>query len=124
MRAPRKGSRYRVTVIGTGMIATAGHIPAWKHLADAVEIAAVADLQQDRAELVAQTQGIPRGYGDWRRILEESEPDIVSVCTPNAHHREPAIAALQAGAHVLCEKPIATSLSDAGPCSETGMRVW
>jgi predicted dehydrogenase len=111
--APRKGSRYRVAVIGTGMIATAGHIPAWKNLADDVEIVAVADLQQDRAELVARTEGIPRGYGDWRRMLAESEPDIVSVCTPNAHHREPTIAALQAGAHVLCEKPVATSLADA-----------
>lgn len=111
--APRKGSRYRVAVIGTGMIATAGHIPAWKNLAKDVEIVAVADLQQDRAELVARSEGIPRGYGDWRRMLAESEPDIVSVCTPNAHHREPAIAALQAGAHVLCEKPVATSLDDA-----------
>ena len=110
---PKKGTRYRVAVIGTGMIATAGHIPAWKHLAEEAEIVAVADLQQERADLVARTEGIPRGYGDWRQMLAETEPDIVSVCTPNAHHREPAVAALQAGAHVLCEKPIATSLADA-----------
>jgi predicted dehydrogenase len=113
MSAPAKGSRYRVAVIGTGMIATAGHIPAWKNLKDDVELVAVADLQEDRAALVARTEGIPQAFGDWRRMLAEARPDIVSVCTPNAFHREPTIAALEAGAHVLCEKPIATSLADA-----------
>ena len=111
--APRKGGRYRVAVIGTGMIATAGHIPAWKNLADDVEIVAVADQQEARAALVARTEGIPGSFGDWRRMLAETEPDIVSVCTPNSYHREPTLAALEAGAHVLCEKPIATSLADA-----------
>ena len=102
--SPRKGDRYRVAVIGTGMIATDGHIPAWKHLSQDVEIVAVADLQEDRAKLVARTEGIPLAFGDWRRMLAEAEPDIVSVCTPNAFHREPTVAALEAGAHVLCEK--------------------
>ena len=46
-------------------------------------------------------------------MLGELKPDIVSVCTPNAYHRQQAIAALEAGAHVLCEKPVATSHSDA-----------
>ena len=113
MKTPGQARRYKVAVIGTGMIATAGHIPAWKNLGDEVELVAVADLHQDRAELVARTEGIPRAFGDWRRMLAESRPDIVSVCTPNALHRDPTIAALESGAHVLCEKPIATSLADA-----------
>jgi len=105
--------KLKVGVIGTGMIATAGHIPAWKSLAADVEVVAVADIQEERARLVARTEDIPHAYGDWEKMLREAELDIVSVCTPNAYHKEQAIAALQAGAHVLCEKPVATSAADA-----------
>ena len=106
-------AKLKVGVIGTGMIATAGHIPAWKSLEDDVEIVAVADILEDRAKLVAKTEGIPHAYGDWQKMLKEVDLDIVSVCTPNAYHKEQTIAALQAGAHVLCEKPVATSAADA-----------
>jgi len=54
----------KVAVIGTGMIANAGHIPAWKNLKEDVEIVAVADMLEDRAQLVADTEGIPNAYGD------------------------------------------------------------
>ncbi|HEX28974.1 TPA: Gfo/Idh/MocA family oxidoreductase [Candidatus Poribacteria bacterium] len=107
------GERFKVAIIGTGMIANAGHIPAWKNLKDDVEIVAVADILEERAKLVAETHGIPRAYSDWRRMLEEVRPDIVSICTPNAYHKEQTIAALKVGAHVLCEKPVATSYADA-----------
>ena len=103
----------KVAIIGTGMIANAGHIPAWKNLKEEVEIVAVADMLEDRAQLVAETEGIPRAYGDWQKMLDEVKPDIVSVCTPNAHHKAPTIAALKGGAHVLCEKPISISRANA-----------
>jgi len=106
-------AKYRVALIGSGMVANAGHIPAWKNLKDDVEIVAVADLLPDRAELIARTEGIPHAYGDWRRMLAEQAPDIVSVATPNVYHKEQTLTALQAGAHVLVEKPIATSHADA-----------
>lgn len=104
---------FKVAVIGTGMIANAGHIPAWRNLKDDVEIVAVSDVQEERAKLVAETEGIPNAYGDWKKMLTEMKPDIVSVCTPNAYHKELTIGALKAGAHVLCEKPIATCHADA-----------
>ena len=104
---------FKVAIIGTGMIANAGHIPAWKNLKQDVEIVAVADILEDRAQLVAKTERIPHAYGNWQKMLDEVKPDIVSVCTPNAYHKEQTIAALKAGAHVLCEKPITTSHSDA-----------
>ena len=104
---------FKVAVIGTGMIANAGHIPAWKNLKEAVEIVAVADALEDRAKLVAKTEGIPHAYGDWKKMLAEVKPDIVSVCTPNVYHKEQTIGALKAGAHVLCEKPIAICHADA-----------
>jgi len=105
--------KLRVAVIGTGMIATAGHIPAWKNLKDDVEIVGVADVLEDRAALVARTYGVGQPYGDWRRMLRELKPDIVSICTPNAYHKEQAIESLRAGAHVFCEKPVATCHADA-----------
>jgi len=103
----------KVAVIGTGMIANAGHIPAWKNLKEDVEIVAVADILEERAQLIAKTEKIPHAYGDWEKMLAEVKPDIVSVCTPNTYHKEQAIGALKAGAHVLCEKPLATCHADA-----------
>ncbi len=105
--------KLKVAVIGTGMIATSGHIPAWRDLPDDVEVVAVADILEERAKLIADGQGIPHAYGDWEKMLAELDLDVVSVCTPNSYHRAQSIAALQAGAHVLCEKPIATSHADA-----------
>jgi len=104
---------FKVAVIGTGMIANAGHIPAWKNLKEDVEIVAVADVLEERAQLIAKTEGIPYAYGDWQKMLSEVKPDIVSVCTPNTYHKEQTISALKLGAHVLCEKPVATSYADA-----------
>ena len=105
--------KLKVGIIGTGMIAISGHIPAWKNLKDDVEIVGVADILEDRAKLVAKTHGIPHAYGDWEEMLDELDLDVVSVCTPNSYHREQTIASLQAGAHVLCEKPVATCHADA-----------
>lgn len=109
----------KVAVIGTGMIAAAGHLPAWKNLKNDVEVVAVADKEGDRAEGTAERNGIKRHYKDWRKMLAEVKPDIVSICTPNMHHKEPTIGALKAGAHVLCEKPICTSYADAFEMYET-----
>ncbi|MFW6162024.1 MAG: Gfo/Idh/MocA family protein [Planctomycetota bacterium] len=105
--------KLKVGVIGTGMIAVAGHIPAWKNLGAEAELVGVADILEDRAKLVAETEGVPHAYGDWEEMLDELDLDIVSVCTPNTYHKEQTLAALQAGAHVLCEKPVATCHADA-----------
>ena len=104
---------YKVAVIGTGMIANAAHIPAWKNQAGHAELVAVADILEERAEITAKSHGIPRAYGDWQKMLNEVQPDIVSVCTPNVYHQAPTIGALKAGANVVCEKPISTSYQNA-----------
>jgi predicted dehydrogenase len=103
---------FRVAVIGTGMIANAGHFPAWQSLGRDVEVVGAADIDVSRARQSAEHHGIPHAYGDWQQMLDELQPDIVSVCTPNMYHKEQAIAALRAGAHVFCEKPAATSYAD------------
>jgi len=105
--------KLKVGIIGTGMVAVSGHIPAWKNLADDAEIVGVADVLEDRARLVAETENIPHAYGDWETMLADLPLDVAIVCTPNAYHKEQAMAALEAGCHVLCEKPVATSRADA-----------
>jgi predicted dehydrogenase len=77
----------RVAAIGTGIIANAGHIPAWQSLKEA-EVLGVAGTQVDRARGTAQRHGIPHSFESWRRMLAELEPDAVSICTPNATHAE------------------------------------
>ena len=104
--------KLKVGVIGAGMIANAGHIPGWKSLCDEVEVVAVANPNKAKAQLTANNEGIQRVYDDWRQMLVDVEPDIVSVCTPNVFHCEQAIAAFEAGAHVFCEKPPGRDLEE------------
>jgi predicted dehydrogenase len=115
--------KLRVAIVGTGMIANAGHIPAWRDLEDDIEIVGVSDLYPERAQRTAERHGIPRAYGDQARMYSELEPDIVSICTPNVSHTPLTIEALEAGAHVLCEKPVAVSAVDAMRMFDTAEQV-
>jgi predicted dehydrogenase len=101
----------RVAILGAGMIANAGHVPAWQHAG--AEIVAIQSRTLSKAQETARREGIPHAYDDWRALLAEQAPDVVSICTPNSSHAELTIAALEAGAHVLCEKPVATTYADA-----------
>ncbi|NKB66865.1 MAG: gfo/Idh/MocA family oxidoreductase [Candidatus Latescibacteria bacterium] len=112
-------SKYRVAIIGTGMIANAGHIPAWLDLAPQVELVGVYNHTLEKAQQTAQRHGIAQAYDDCQGMLDELQPDIVSVCTPNVSHRAYTEAALQTGAHVFCEKPVAASHADAVAMYET-----
>jgi len=105
--------KFRVAIVGTGMIGSTAHAPAWSSLTDDVEVVATADILPERAESVAAGFNIPNHYGDWEKMLKEMQPDIVSVCTPNCYHKPITIGALKSGAHVLCEKPIAPGYADA-----------
>ena len=106
-------NRIKVAVIGAGMIANAGHIPAWKNCADDAEVVAVFNRSMERAQQTAARHDIPHAYDDCAKMLAEVQPDIACVCTPNVSHKEYALAALDAGAHVFCEKPIAARYADA-----------
>lgn len=105
--------KYRVAVIGTGMIANAAHIPAYRYFKDDFELVACADIRREAAEETAARHGIPKVYEDAYRMLEEVRPDFVSVCTPNAFHMQYALAAFKVGANVFCEKPLALRRKDA-----------
>ena len=103
----------KVAIIGCGMIANFAHIPAYKHLPDDFNIVAVCDNNIETAKNTAERHGIPYYTDDAEKMLTDTCPDIVSVCVPNMFHKKYVVAALNAGAHVICEKPLAVSYSDA-----------
>ncbi|MFK3960741.1 Gfo/Idh/MocA family protein [Pseudalkalibacillus hwajinpoensis] len=103
--------KLKVAVIGCGSIARRRHLPEY-NAEENVEIVAVCDVVKDRAEDMVSVYG-GTAYTDYLTLLEDDEIDAVSVCLPNALHAPVSIAALKAGKHVLCEKPMATSLAEA-----------
>jgi predicted dehydrogenase len=103
--------RIRAGVIGTGFIGPA-HVEALRRLPN-VEVAALADVDEPTARAKAAALGVESAYGDWRALLERPDVEVVHVCTPNHLHAGMAAAALQAGKHVVCEKPLATASAEA-----------
>jgi myo-inositol 2-dehydrogenase / D-chiro-inositol 1-dehydrogenase len=95
----------RIGFLGCGRAAARLHLPALEHV-DGVEAAAVADLDQARATRLAADRGIPRVYADLAALAADDEIDLIAVCTPPRHHAVAALAALDAGRHVLVEKPL------------------
>jgi predicted dehydrogenase len=113
----------RIGIIGAGGISRS-HIMAYKRLPD-VELVAVADIIPERAQAAAREWEIPHWYDNHHDLLARDDINGVSVCTYNQAHREPTVAALNAGKHVLVEKPLAATLDDAvamiRAAHETGM---
>ena len=104
--------RIGVGIVGTGGIARA-HMKGYAALAERCRIVAVADIDGERARAAAAEAGDGvRAYDDHRRLLEDGEVQLVSVCTPPFVHASIAIDALRAGKHVLVEKPMAASLEE------------
>jgi predicted dehydrogenase len=101
----------RIAIIGAGFITRVGHLPGYS--AAGADVVAICDVVEEPARKLAAQYRIPKVYSDWKEMIAQEQPDIVSVCLPNVLHREPVLFALNAGAHVLCEKPIATSVEEA-----------
>jgi len=100
----------RVGIIGCGRIAQTRHIPEYADNND-VQIAGYFDLNTNRANSLAEKYG-GKVYASVDDMLADPEIDAVSVCVVNTMHAEVSIKALNAGKHVLCEKPMATTLED------------
>ena len=79
---------------------------------DASRLVAVCDLDLAKARALADEWGVGSACADYREMLDAEELDAVAVATPDRFHREPVVACLEAGKHVLCEKPLATTLDD------------
>src|SRR5580700_5974530 len=100
-------STIKVALIGCGSITKCRHAPEYAKNPQ-VEIVAFADRHVERAEALAKTYDA-KAYDKWEDVLALKDVDAVSVCTNNVSHAPITIAALKAGKHVLCEKPMATS---------------
>ncbi len=103
---------YRIGIIGAGAITQALHFPGYKQDRRA-KLVAFADPSTDRHAEIITKFGKLAAYTDYRDMLANESIDVVSVATPNVFHAKQAIAALNAGCHVLCEKPIAATLREA-----------
>ncbi|GKS09319.1 Gfo/Idh/MocA family protein [Paenibacillus chitinolyticus] len=106
--------KYRIGIIGCGGIANGKHLPSLAKLPN-VELVAFCDIVIERAEKAKEQYGSGDAcvYQDYRELLKDSSLDIVHVCTPNDSHADITIDALEAGKHVMCEKPMAKTSVDA-----------
>lgn len=103
--------KIRVGVVGVGYGAYM-HIPGLQAYPD-TEALAVCSARQERAEAAAKKYGIPHVFTDYRKMLELDELDAVFIATPPHLHYPVTMAALEAGKHVLCEKPMAMNVDEA-----------
>jgi len=101
----------RVGVIGAGAVAQACHIPGYAKNRHTV-LVAIADPARPRHKEAKTFSPDVTCYTDFAKMLAREDLDVVSVCTPNKFHAPATIAALKAGCHVLCEKPMAMSLAE------------
>jgi predicted dehydrogenase len=98
-------SNIRIGIIGVGQIGKR-HIIRYRDIVGA-EIVAVADIDEAEARRVAAEQGIEHVYRDYHQLLAREDIDAVDVCLHNNLHMTATVAALDAGKHVFCEKPMA-----------------
>jgi predicted dehydrogenase len=113
--------RVRVAVIGLGWPGQQ-HVAAYQRLPD-VDLVAICDINRT---LLAQTQaatGVPRAVASVEELLNLADLDAVSVCLPNFLHAPVAIAALESGRHVLCEKPLARTVEEGEQIAEAVART-
>ncbi len=113
--------KIKVAIVGTGSISSV-HIKAYQQLEN-VELYAFCDINEERLNKKGKKYGITRLYSDEAQMLRElPELDALSICTWNSAHAPCAIMALDAGKHVLCEKPMATTLEEAVAMQEAARR--
>jgi predicted dehydrogenase len=106
------GKRHRVGVIGTSWWAELTHLPGLRARGD-VDLVALCGRNAARLAEVADRHGVPGRFTDWRALLAAGGLDVLVVSTPNVLHHPQVMAALDAGLHVVCEKPLALDLAQA-----------
>ena len=102
---------WKTAVLGTGFMGRV-HLEAIRRLGN-VQVVALSSLEEDVAHRLAAQYAVGRVEMDYRKVLEDPSIDAVHVCTPNSQHFPMALEALEAGKHVVCEKPLATSADQA-----------
>ena len=116
--------KLKVGIIGCGGIAKGKHLPSLSKL-DAVEIVAFCDIIKEAAEEAAKIYGTKDALvcTDYKDLLKDESIDVVHVCTPNKSHSFITVDALEAGKHVMCEKPMAKTAEEARKMVEAAKRT-
>ncbi len=104
--------RLGVGVIGAHAWAEKAHLPGYAAY-DRAQLLAICDIDIARGRALAAQFNIPRVYTDYRALLDDPAIELVDVCTPTHTHLALSLAAIDAGKHVLCEKPLAAQAADA-----------
>jgi predicted dehydrogenase len=103
--------RLRIGVLGAGQIAQAAHFESCTKAANA-DLYAICDVADDLRERMVITHGAQKSYNDYDRMLADPEVDAVIIATADAFHVPASIRALEAGKHVLCEKPVGLTVEE------------
>ena len=119
------GAPLRVGIVGCGNVALNFHVPAYQAAEDRYRIVGLADPTPERLELGRTAARLTQDqvHRDAADLLARDEVDVVDICTPQHLHRDVVLAAVAAGKHVLCEKPIAVKPSDAAAMSMAADRA-
>ena len=102
----------KVAIVGTGGIYHLAHGPAWRQIPQA-RVIATCDIIKERADQARAELGTEKSFSSMDELLANDGIDLVDICTPHPTHAELAVKALQAGKHVICEKPMALAIEDA-----------
>ena len=111
-----------VGLVGVGAVAQVSHIPALKQL-EGVQIVALVDRDPEKAARVAQKFQVPHAFGRIEELLDRDDIDVIDLCTPNFLHAPMAIAALESGKHVICERPLARSADEAAAMAKAAKKA-
>ncbi|TIH33903.1 Gfo/Idh/MocA family protein [Subtercola vilae] len=118
----------RVALVGYGFMGAA-HSQAWRvaprffDLPVEPQMAVIVGRDRVRVEAAAERFGWAESETDWRRVIERDDIDLIDICSPGVTHVEIAIAALEAGKHVLCEKPLANTVEEAERMADAATRA-
>lgn len=113
--------RSRLAIIGTGFGCTVQAVAFQRH--PGYQLAAIAGSDAGKTRRIADQLGIAGAYGDWRRMLAEVRPDVVSIAAPPDLHHPMMLAAIEAGCHTLCEKPTALHRFQAAEMRDAARRA-
>jgi len=116
--------KIKVGVIGCGGICNGKHLPAITKI-DFIEVVALCDIIEERAVETREKFGLTEAkiYTDYKELLKDESIEVVHVCTPNRSHSFISIDSLEAGKHVMCEKPMAKTSAEAKAMCETAKRT-